>query len=553
MALLRAVDEWLVQTTAGLSWILVGDDVGEWVEGCARMELPCPAYFYTWHHHVKGDVETFLVSLANGSQVAPTSSVAVDVDVTLVHQQWAVLCPSQPPQTKLESVTSLDARNFLELLPAMKSPATRTQHELMKVVALKDWTMRHLLAGYLARGDITNGTTLDMTLAMLHDGELGCFEGTSTHTPVIVWLNGGPGASSMTGLLTEMGPYRINSDGSLSRHPHSWTALGHMLFFDQPVGTGYTSAKNESGYVNSQLEMAEQLHVALTAFFTLHPEYASNPVVVAGESYAGKYVPHIAHYIHDKNNQLDKSSVINLWGIAIGNGEMKPLLQTLSVPDYALALGLIDQEQFIQHRQSLDTCASLVQDGKLVEAFGVCQRTEDEVRSHLVSYSPRSLTKTLSTYFNLPETREALNIPPHTLWTSIDGSAYGDDPAAPSIARHLLNDEMVDVPDAILETLMNHYHVLFYAGNMDGSSCNHLGVSRVVDQLHWDGADEYHTASRRPWTVDSVGGVGGLAKQSGNVAVVVITNSGHLVPTDQPEASLDMMRRFLTQRSFHQG
>ncbi|RHZ29383.1 hypothetical protein DYB26_005438 [Aphanomyces astaci] len=180
MALLRAVDEWLVQTTAGLSWILVGDDVGEWVEGCARMELPCPAYFYTWHHHVKGDVETFLVSLANGSQVAPTSSVAVDVDVTLVHQQWAVLCPSQPPQTKLESVTSLDARNFLELLPAMKSPATRTQHELMKVVALKDWTMRHLLAGYLARGDITNGTTLDMTLAMLHDGELGCFEGTST-------------------------------------------------------------------------------------------------------------------------------------------------------------------------------------------------------------------------------------------------------------------------------------------------------------------------------------------------------------------------------------
>ncbi|KAF0755280.1 hypothetical protein AaE_005029 [Aphanomyces astaci] len=180
MALLRAVDEWLVQTTAGLSWILVGDDVGEWVEGCARMELPCPAYFYTWHHHVKGDVETFLVSLANGSQVAPTSSVAVDVDVTLVHQQWAVLCPSQPPQTKLESVTSLDARNLLELLPAMKSPATRTQHELMKVVALKDWTMRHLLAGYLARGDIMNGTTLDMTLAMLHDGELGCFEGTST-------------------------------------------------------------------------------------------------------------------------------------------------------------------------------------------------------------------------------------------------------------------------------------------------------------------------------------------------------------------------------------
>ncbi|ETW07810.1 hypothetical protein H310_02239 [Aphanomyces invadans] len=382
----------------------------------------------------------------------------------------------------------------------------------------------------------------------------------SRDTPLIVWLNGGPGASSMTGLLTEMGPYRMNADGTMSSHPHSWTNLGHMLFFDQPVGTGYTSAKNESGYVNSQLEMAEQLYIALTSFYDLHPEYAMNRVVIAGESYAGKYVPHIAHYIHEMNQKKsEKKTSINLWGVAIGNGEMKPLVQTMTVADYALSLGLIDKEQFDQHRQSLEKCASLVQEGKLVDAFGVCQRTEDEIYREAGNpfiYDIRqqgnaftALTLTLSKYFNLPETREALNIPPNTLWTSIDGSSYGDDPTAPAIARHLLNDEMVDVSDEILETLMNKYHVLYYAGNMDGSSCNHLGMSRVVDQLKWNGAEEFHRATRHPWKVNG-DSVGGLAKEGGNVAVVVITNSGHLVPTDQPEASLEMMRRFLTQRSF---
>ncbi|KAF0700245.1 Aste57867_9200 [Aphanomyces stellatus] len=379
---------------------------------------------------------------------------------------------------------------------------------------------------------------------------------TLASTPVIVWLNGGPGASSMTGLLTEMGPYRIQPDGSLTSHPHGWTNVGHMLFFDQPVGTGYTSAKNESGFVNSQFEMAAQLHVALTTFYTRHPEYEANPVVIAGESYAGKYVPNIAHYIHEQNQK--ETHKINLWGVAIGNGEMKPLVQTVSVADYALSLGLIDQEQFVQHQASLSKCAALMEQGQLVDAFRVCQSTEDEIYRQAGNpfiYDIRQqgnafneLTKSLSEYFNLPETRHALNIPPNTPWTSIDGSSYGADLAAPAIARHLLNDEMVEVPNAMLETLLDHYHVLFYAGNMDGSSCNHLGISRVVDQLKWTGADAYHAAARTPWKVN--GNVAGLAKESGKMAYVVITNSGHLVPTDQPEAALDMIRRFVARESF---
>ncbi|EQC31140.1 hypothetical protein SDRG_11324 [Saprolegnia diclina VS20] len=389
----------------------------------------------------------------------------------------------------------------------------------------------------------------------------------SPSTPLIVWLNGGPGASSMTGLLTEMGPYRMQADGSLKSHPHSWTNVAHMLFFDQPVGTGYTSATSDDGYVNSQEEMAAQLYIALQAFFTLHPEYATSPLIIAGESYAGKYVPHIAHYIHTVNighndslltKSTDHSVRLNLWGVAIGNGEMKPLLQTQSVADYALALGFIDHEQYTTHVASLDQCAQLHHAGRSVEAFGVCQDTEDEIYRQAGSpfvYDIRqegnaftALTTTLSSYFNTDDVRAALHVPPGTPWTSIDGSSFGANPSAPPIARHLLNDEMRDVPDDVLETLLNAYHVLFYAGNMDGSSCNHLGVARVLDALHWDGAASYHSALRTPWVVN--GKVAGLVKSSGRMSYVVLTNSGHLVPTDQPEHALDLITRFVQQAPF---
>ncbi|OQS02124.1 serine carboxypeptidase-like family S10 [Thraustotheca clavata] len=378
-----------------------------------------------------------------------------------------------------------------------------------------------------------------------------------TGIPLIIWLNGGPGASSMTGLMTEMGPYRIDSNGQLTSHPYSWTNVAHMLFFDQPVGTGYTSAKDESGYVNSQEEMAAQLYTALSKFYDLHPEYLSNPIVIAGESYAGKYVPHIAYFIH-KQNQQAKEKKMNLWGIAIGNGEMKPVLQTKSVADYALALGLIDQEQFQKHQISLDNCAQLYNKGQLDEAFNICQNTEDEIYNQAGNpfiYDIRqegnafnALTSVLSEYFNMPETRAALNVPQGTHWTSIDGSSYGTNPNAPPIARHLLHDELRDVPNSILEDLLNNYQVLFYAGNMDGSSCNHLGIARVIDQLEWNEAKAYHNAIRLPWKVN--GKVAGLVKSVDNMSYVVLTNSGHLVPTDQPENALDMITRFINQKAF---
>ena len=56
--------------------------------------------------------------------------------------------------------------------------------------------------------------------------------------PIVIWLNGGPGSSSMMGLFAENGPYQIQDDLSLIENPYSWNTAANYLVIDQPAGTG---------------------------------------------------------------------------------------------------------------------------------------------------------------------------------------------------------------------------------------------------------------------------------------------------------------------------
>ncbi|KAI9916194.1 hypothetical protein PsorP6_017914 [Peronosclerospora sorghi] len=379
-------------------------------------------------------------------------------------------------------------------------------------------------------------------------------------TPLLLWLNGGPGTSSMSGFLVEMGPYRLTKERKLIPHKHSWTDIGHMLFFDQPVGTGYSFVRDEVGHVNTQEEMAEQLYRGLQGFFRRHPEYKHNPLYVCGESYAGKYAPSISHYIHTKNSgplYLD-DVVINLTGVAVGNGYMWPVLQTRSVPDFAIALGLIDSQQYEHANEQISVCEELHRQGRDVDALQVCQSVTQkiyEAAGNPFIYDIREmrntfneLSTTLSSFFNDDAVRRALHVPPGTPWRSVDGSTYGTSPMAPAVVRHLLQDEMLDVPIDVFRDLLDNYKFLFYAGNMDGSVCNNLGMGRIIDRLAWTDTAKYRVAKRQPWKIN--GHVVGLVKAAGNMSYVVVLNSGHLVSRDHPEAALDMMRRFINNEPF---
>lgn len=152
--------------------------------------------------------------------------------------------------------------------------------------------------------------------------------------PFVVWLTGGPGCSSTLALLTENGPCSVNPDGkSTTRNPHSWTETAHVLWLDQPAGVGFSYGQETD--TNEEM-VSEDAYWFLQGFFQAYPEYATNPLYIVGESYAGHYVPAIAHRIHVGNQKLvPHATTLPLAGLAIGNGLTDPEKQYPWYPEMA--------------------------------------------------------------------------------------------------------------------------------------------------------------------------------------------------------------------------
>ncbi|KAK0099452.1 hypothetical protein ONS95_004662 [Cadophora gregata] len=70
--------------------------------------------------------------------------------------------------------------------------------------------------------------------------------------PLIVRLDGGPGASSMNGLFSEIGPCRITADGKVVDNPYSWTATSNVMFVDQPATVGFSFTTLVNGTIDPQ-------------------------------------------------------------------------------------------------------------------------------------------------------------------------------------------------------------------------------------------------------------------------------------------------------------
>uniref|UniRef100_A0AC34R7P3 Carboxypeptidase n=1 Tax=Panagrolaimus sp. JU765 TaxID=591449 RepID=A0AC34R7P3_9BILA len=134
--------------------------------------------------------------------------------------------------------------------------------------------------------------------------------------PLIFWFNGGPGCSSLDGLLNEMGPYEINEDGkTLKENPDAWNKFASVVYIESPAGVGYSYASDGNTTTNDDITSLEN-YQAVKQFFTLYPSFRNHSTFIIGESYAGVYVPTLTARIVD--GQADFP--INLRGMALGNG-----------------------------------------------------------------------------------------------------------------------------------------------------------------------------------------------------------------------------------------
>lgn len=406
--------------------------------------------------------------------------------------------------------------------------------------------------------------------------------------PLVLWLNGGPGCSSLDGLLTEHGPYLVQDDGmTLQYNPYSWNKIANMLYLESPVGVGF-SYSDDQRYVTNDTEVSMNNYLALKEFLRLFPEFSSNQVFLTGESYGGIYIPTLAERVME-------DASINLQGVAVGNGMSSYELNDNSLVYFAYYHGLLgsrlwtDLQKFccsagkcnFYNNQDQNCSESLSEVQTIVYSSGLnmynlyapcpggvhrrvsVERDQLVIRDlgnsfinhqttlewsqkfrglallfRSVRLDPPCTNSTPSSlYLNNPLVRAALHISPKALDWAICSSEVNL-----NYGRLYL-----DVRKQYLKLLSAlKYRVLVYNGDVD-MACNFMGDEWFVESLQ-----QQVEVQRRPWLYDDVDGrqVGGFVKEFDNIAFLTVKGSGHMVPTDKPIAAFAMFTRFIKKQPY---
>ncbi|KAK2632396.1 hypothetical protein EUGRSUZ_L01608 [Eucalyptus grandis] len=142
--------------------------------------------------------------------------------------------------------------------------------------------------------------------------------------PLLLWLTGGPGCSSLSGLIYEIGPMQFDFSSSsgtkpiLKYNPYSWTKVANIIFLDAPVGTGFSYATTSTAYDISDTSSAAQTYEFLRKWLVSHPSFLANPLYVTGDSYSGVVIPIIVKNIQD-GIEAGRQPQMNLVGYTMGN------------------------------------------------------------------------------------------------------------------------------------------------------------------------------------------------------------------------------------------
>lgn len=381
------------------------------------------------------------------------------------------------------------------------------------------------------------------------------------NAPLLVWLNGGPGCSSLLGFLEEHGPLIFKENTKeLVQNFNTWSSVANVLYLESPVGVGFSEGSyNKYDDVQTSKDNLQ----ALLEFYKRFPKYMKSKLYISGESYAGIYVPYFAKII------LEHEEKINLEGILVGNG--------LTDPDVDMENSLVDfaYEYFLygsELRKELDQkcegkrplpdtvkCNDVV-DRIMNVAFpntdktGVGFNIYDVYRrctpnSELIeqTHSNRHLMFPLNYYkkkFNLKldppcstsvgtdwylnrdDVKEALHVNKSIKWEMCNETVHNNYPFGSSIKLYQ-------------DKLFSKIRILIYSGDSDGAVPYH-GTRQWVKSLKLQINEHY-----RSWKLDNTEEVAGYVQVYQGLTLVTIKGTGHMAPQWKPEEAHHMLTKFL--------
>jgi len=322
--------------------------------------------------------------------------------------------------------------------------------------------------------------------------------------PLVLWLTGGPGCASEVALFYENGPYQFNDDGTtLKVNPNSWNTSANLLFVDQPIGTGFS--KGGVHDAKSETEVAEDMAIMLRGFLEQNPEMAGRDFFITGESYAGHYVPAIAHYLENEGKDVN----LNLKGIAIGNGLTDPYEQYPQYATFSYENGLISKSWEDVLKGGFKACQALIYEsqqkgGKVLDvaALAACQIMADtcignplhpkfNVYDIRIPCDSPPLCYDFSasdTFLNREDVQAVLGVTGRK-WVECDSLVH----------TALLGDWMTNLMPQVADMLDNtDLEVLVYSGDKDWI-CNWRGGEAWTAATKWAGKDQFNAATYQNW------------------------------------------------------
>uniref|UniRef100_A0A914HWM5 Carboxypeptidase n=1 Tax=Globodera rostochiensis TaxID=31243 RepID=A0A914HWM5_GLORO len=396
--------------------------------------------------------------------------------------------------------------------------------------------------------------------------------------PLVFWFNGGPGCSSLDGLLNEMGPYQVNPDGqTLRQNRNSWNKNASIVYIESPVGVGFSySSDGFSGFPSDDSTSTEN-YEAFKQFFLKFPAFRLNRVFIAGESYGGIYVPTLVGRILEGLKKFP----VNLEGMAIGNGCVNQALDTDTLVRFAYGHGLVGEKEWTDIEK--ECCNGCFDDCDLSAQRGECRKKVEEIvtfcwegglnvydlfrpcdtKSERNSIKMRAIKRgilraksspnkshrwhfgfnesgagrngvsmssdgrrfysdvpclddtSIINYLNIPSVRQALHIAPTEIVPDWD------------ICNDWINMvyrmQYADVSSLVRKAVDSKLRVLLYYGDTD-MACNFLQGQQFSAQLGLE-----PIVRKKPWHFD--GQIGGFKTQyAKGLTFITVRGAGHMVP-----------------------
>ncbi|CAK7223431.1 hypothetical protein SCUCBS95973_005177 [Sporothrix curviconia] len=400
----------------------------------------------------------------------------------------------------------------------------------------------------------------------------------SASKEIVIWLNGGPGCSSLEGLLQENGPF-IWQSGTFRpvKNDWAWNKLSNVVYIDQPVGAGF-SVGNVTA--TSEEDVAQQF-LGFWKNFVDTFSLQGYKVYVTGESYAGMYCPYIASAMVDANDTTYYNvSGLLIYDPVIGQSDVQDGIPSVAFVDYwgglfpfndsfvakiherdavcgytdylneYLVYPPVGQQPNVITGQEADgstkpECGALYNDivyaaltinpcWDVYQVATICPLQWDVLGfPGTIMYSPPGA----DIYFQREDVMKAIHAPSSVNWTEcIDGNVFvdGNDYSLPSSIHALPN-----VIDATKNVIIGH-------GALDYVLIAN-GTLLTIQNMTWGGQLGFQSPPTEPFFVPthddlsltSIAGNGvmGTAHSERGLTYVGIDLSGHMVPEYAPSAA----------------